>query len=250
MEGTTGEGLWYAEGLAEKFFCNGMSILYLSRGTRITDFPKINFIDLASIDVLARAAYETYLIFHYIFYSPNDIKEQSFRYWVWRAAGLAERQHQPLEDEVDKQKLVKEKGELKEIREKLISNAKFKELGTSQQKKILDYLDKGKGDWKLQNWREIAESAGIHKTLSSYYYQHLCGYAHSGFVSVMQIREWAKIGQKPQLFRASMNDINIATANLIREYCDLFPRSKSALHAEPGRTDIIDMWVQIGQTLA
>src|SRR3972149_10962802 len=84
-----------AEGLATKFFFHAASVLYLSRRTNIPDFPSapLKFLDPASIDVLARAAFETFLAFHYVFVAPISSEEKDYRYWAWRAAGLAERQN-------------------------------------------------------------------------------------------------------------------------------------------------------------
>ena len=73
-----------AEALATKFFFHSASALYLSRGTNIKDFPsmEIGFFDPASIHILARAALETFLIFHYLFIAPENSEEQDFRYWA------------------------------------------------------------------------------------------------------------------------------------------------------------------------
>ena len=241
-----------AEGLATKFFLHAASVLYLSRGTTIQDLPTmpLKFTDPGSIDVLVRAAYETYLVFHYVFSDPNDIEEQNLRYWTWKASGLAERQHYPLLEEQrkqNKQKLEREKAELRDLRKKLLSSVHFQRLRKEQQKKVLDYLDTGKGDWKLQTWRQIAESAGLTEMISLHFYRHLCGYAHSGFVSIFQIREALENKEQSRLMRVSINVIFIATANFIREYCELFPRTKPALSAYPNGEKIVDAWVKLGR---
>ncbi|MFC2000375.1 hypothetical protein ACFLXE_06435 [Chloroflexota bacterium] len=83
----------YSKGLVTKFIYHALSLLYLSRNTFIFDFPSkpIKFMDHESMAVLARSAYETYLLFHYIFTSPKDEDERDFRYFLWVAAGYAER---------------------------------------------------------------------------------------------------------------------------------------------------------------
>jgi len=94
----TDDRFWLAEGLATKFFLHAASVLYLSRKVSILDFPSATLKDYdpASIDVLTRAAFETFLAFHYVFVAPETTNEQSYRYWAWRAAGLAERQNLPV----------------------------------------------------------------------------------------------------------------------------------------------------------
>lgn len=236
---------WCAEGLATKFFLHAASVLYLSRETNISDFPSapLQFDDPASIDVLARAALETFLTFHYIFVAPKTPEEQNFRYWAWKAAGLTERQSSPVSIEEHRQKLAEEKKEIDELHSKLRSNATFQQLTKRQQKDVL------KGKWKLPSWREIAEDAGLAIVLSSNMYRHLSGYAHSSSLSVLQIKQALENKEELLLIRPSMSTITIATANFVREYCDLFPRAKAALTANAEGSDLVDMWIQIGQKL-
>ena len=68
-----GERLLDAHYLANKFIDHAFTVLYLSRGTKVQDIPsfKFSFIDSASIDVLTRAAMEAFLVFHYVFFSPQ-----------------------------------------------------------------------------------------------------------------------------------------------------------------------------------
>jgi len=86
-----------AESLARKFFFHCASSLYLARGTVIGDLPsmKVNFVDAASVNVLARAAVESYLTFHYIFGSSISEQERDLRLYSWRLCGLKERQAFP-----------------------------------------------------------------------------------------------------------------------------------------------------------
>jgi hypothetical protein len=243
---------YYAEGLALKFFHHAASALYLSRCRRLPDLPSMSlrFLDSPSVDVLARSAYETYLIFHYVFSGAKDDDEKDLRYWTWKAAGLAERQNYPLPHEAQEQieqKLEKEKADLDELRRRIVANPSFQSLPKPKRNKVLTYLSSGKGDWKLQNWREIAESAGLNKMISSYFYQYLCGYAHSGFVSVMQTKQRLQEPEDAPSMQASLHFVTVATANLIHEYCELFPRAKTALDRDPIGSGILRRWIQIGQ---
>ena len=247
----------YAESLAAKFFMHAASVLYLSRGTKIPDFPStaVGFIDSASINVLARAALETFLTFHYVFFAPETKDEQDYRYWIYIAAGLAERQQLPVSIEEDRQKLADERMQLDDLRNKLCSNAIFKSLKLKQQQEVLkagrDIWRKTlvNGKWKPLSWHDIAIDAGFSKMLASHTYRYLSGYAHSGSPSVMQIKVLLEERQM-HLIEVSMNTLNIATANLIHEYSELFPRAKNALHADPDRGKVkVEEWIQIGQKL-
>lgn len=236
---------WYAEGLVTKFFMHAASILYLSRQTSIPEMlsTPLKFIDSASIDVLTRAAFEAFLTFHYVFIAPATPEEADYRYWAYTAAGLAERQRSPASAPEHKQKLAKEKKELDVLHNKLCSNTTFKNLTNKQKLRVL------KGEWRLLSWREIAETAGLVKILSSDMYRHLSGYVHSGSLSIFQIKQALQKEEQPLLIQSSMDFTNIATANVIHEYCELFPRAKNALCAYPKGTDIVGIWVQIGWTL-
>src|SRR4030042_3115529 len=75
-----------AEHLATKFLVHGVSTLYLTRGTHVHDFPslRLGFIDPASIDVVARSVFETFLVFHHIFVAPAEEAERHCRYLSWK----------------------------------------------------------------------------------------------------------------------------------------------------------------------
>ncbi len=236
---------WYAEGLATKFFLHAASVLYLSRETNISDFPStaVKFIDSASIDVLARAAFETFLTFHYVFFAPKTRDEQDYRYWTYRVAGFAERQQLPVSTEEHRQTLADEKRELDGLFNKLHSNPLFNGLSEKQKEQVL------KGKWRQKSWRDIATDAGFSEMLASHMYRHLSGYAHSGSLSILQIKESLLKKEQSQLIEASMITIAIVTASLVSEYSELFPRAKSALLADPEGTDIVQLWVQLGRTL-
>jgi len=85
-----------AEGLLLKFFGHTASFLYLYKSTTLPDIH-VSFFDSASIDVLARAALETLLVFHYVFEAPTSEEEKDFRYIAWSLAGLLERQNFPAQ---------------------------------------------------------------------------------------------------------------------------------------------------------
>ena len=91
------ERLIHAHNLANKFLFHALTILHLTHGT-VLDLPSFDkhiHPDSASIEVLTRAAMEAFLIFHFVFYAPKAKEERDFRYWSYRAAGLAERQNIP-----------------------------------------------------------------------------------------------------------------------------------------------------------
>ncbi|TET15764.1 MAG: hypothetical protein E3J81_04400 [Dehalococcoidia bacterium] len=245
-----------AENLANKFFAHAASVLYLSRGTRvelsISPSGQLEFLDPASVDVLARAAFEAFLVFHYIFIAPDAPKEKKYRYWAWKIAGLTERQKLPVSTEEHRQKLAEDKKNIYKLHSKLRSNAVFQQLTGKQQNQVLE-----EGKWRLlpgykkqMSWRQIATNAGLAKILSSDMYRHLSGYAHSGSISIRQILKSLENKERFIIMGAAMNLITIAIANFIRKYCDLLPRAKAALTADTEGSEMVDMCIQIGQQLS
>jgi len=232
-----------AEALARKLFCHSASALYLSRGTNIKDFPsiEISFFDPASIHILARAALETFLIFHYLFIAPKNSEEQDFRYWAWQLGGLCERQKYPASKPEYKRKQRDEKQLIDKLRKNLESNKIFKTLGKRQQNKIL------KGKWRIESWRKIALDAGFDELHASLFYSYLCEYAHSGSLSTLQIHRATTKEVQKNLFQASMEVIMIAIANMIFSYCRLFPNGKKVLEKNPKATEFAQILVDIGR---
>jgi len=236
--------LLYAEGLAQKFFFHATSILYLSEETNMPNFPStpLKFIDSPSVDVLARAAFETFLVFHYIYIAPKTHEEKEFRYLAWTAE-LVKRQYLPVSTQEHQQKLAKERKDLDDLHKRLRSNASFQKLTTKQQKDVLE------GRWRLLSWQKIAEDAGLAKVLAANMYGHLSGYAHSGFISVLQIKQAFQKREQALLVESSMQVVLIAAANFIRGYCDLFPKAKQALNRNTNGILLVDELVTIGQNL-
>ncbi|MFC2025298.1 DUF5677 domain-containing protein [Chloroflexota bacterium] len=249
-----GERLWDANNLAHKFIGHALTILYLSHGTVVQDLPsfrKLNFPDSASIDVLTRATMEAFLVFHYVFYAPTTAEEKDCRYWVYKAAGLAERQNFPTITEEARQTLDNDKIELDELYTKLKSNKVFQALKDFQKRQIFE--GKGKWRWKLGckshiSWREIAIDAGFSEMLASPIYKYLSGYAHSSSLSVLQTAQALVNKETEKLIKPLINTMNILIANMISEYSGLFPRAKDVLR-ESGEIDFVKKWINGGRRL-
>lgn len=235
------ERLSTARALTNKFIEHAVTILRLSQGTnlKLPSF-KFSFIDSASIDVLTRTAMEAFLIFHYVFFVPTESEEKDYRYWAYKIAGITERQNFPANTEIFKQKLESEKIELDKLHEKLKSNTIFQRL-TDKQKKLIF-----KGRWKLSSWSKIAIDAGLKELIASHMYSSLAGYAHSSMLSVFQTIE-SHINKEDELaVNSSMGIMNIVIANMIREYCGLFPKAKELLSKDNKESNILWEWIQIG----
>jgi len=250
-----GERLWDAHCLVNKFIGHALTILYLSHSTIVQDlssFKRLKFIDSASIDVLTRAAMEAFLVFHYVFFAPATVEEKDYRYWAYEAAGIAERQNFPIITEETRRTLDNDKVVLDKLRDKLKSNAIFQSLKDGEKGQIF----KGKGNWKWKPdgkgaiyWHDIAIDAGLSEMLAKHMYSHLCGYAHSGSMSVLQTAQALLNKETGQLIQSSIDTMNILVANMIQEYCGLFPKANTVLIGDLEGNESVKLYIEIGRHL-
>jgi len=226
-----------AEGLAVKCFFHASSCLYLSRSTTLPDLAA-SFFDTASINVLARATLESYLVFNYIFIEPQTEEEKRFRYSAWLLSDLMEKQKFPTRSPQGKKILEDDDVTIKDMKSTITKNSFFLRLTEKQQKALLD-----RGAWRVKSWTEIGMSAGLSEIHAKSFYKHLCSYAHAGSLSVHQIRlsDTAPVQQK--LYAATMTLVMITIAYFIRDYSKIFTRCQEYVS---GHEEAIRMWLDIG----
>lgn len=237
-----------AEGLFTKFMGHAASALYLFGSTtlpsiKVTD-RGISFFDPGSINVLGRAALESFLVFHYVFIEPQSDDEKDFRYYLWLHASYIDRQKFPTRSEEGKKQLNNEKIIIGALKEKINNNSVFKKLDGKKKKKLLE-----KGQWRLQSWTDIGLSACLSKILAKHFYSYLCIWAHSGCQSAQQVSDaQTKETQKAPCI-ATMKLIMTAMANMIKAYCQVFEKSNDVLQKDEDAKKLIDQWVHIGTFL-
>jgi hypothetical protein len=230
-----------AEGLALKFFFHAASALYLYRSTSLPEFGA-SFFDPGSVNVLCRAAIETFLVFHHVFVEPQSDDEHNCRYMAWVLAGYLERQKLPVWSAEGKAALQCEARLISPLTEKLKANAVYRGLPTAHQKKLL------KGEWRLRSWTEIGRSAGLHDVYAKAFYAYLCGYAHAGNLSVLQMRQADTAEFQRSLCASSMNLVLIAMASMVKSYCAVFPKAMARLSQEPDSAGLVKVWIGVGST--
>ncbi|MBA7697083.1 hypothetical protein ES703_105741 [subsurface metagenome] len=245
-----------AHKLTNKFVNHASTVLYLSHGTVVRDLPsfkQFSFVDSASIDVLTRTAMEAFLVFHYVFFSPNNVEEKNYRYWCYEVAGLAERQNLPESIIENEQQKMKEKEILEEIRSKLESNIIFQGLTDSQKTRFFQGKKRDLWRWspdvrKVLSWYDIGINAGFSDMLASLMYRHLSGSTHSSSLSVLQIAQALVNKETEKLIASSIDTMNVIIANMIQEYCGLFPGARDVLR-DSGASNSVEVWVNIGRQL-
>lgn len=234
-----------AEGLALKFCAHATSALYLFRGTKIPEIKigNISFFDYASLNILCRAAFETFLIFHHLFIQPNSDEEKEFRYDSWVLSGLLERQGFPVKSPQGIKLIESERSIINSLKDRLHKNKVFINLTHKQQRTITE-----KGNWRRKSWYEIAKDSGLDETHAGSFYRYLCGYAHSGSLSSLQLRESQTRETQKQMAESGMTLIMISMAKMIESYCKLFSKSKKALLQNSDVYNLVKVWIGVGSS--
>lgn len=143
-----------------------------------------HFIDHTTVTVVIRACIESYIAMHWIFGS-DEINHRRFRHNVWKLAGLQDRLGlHPTTDE-SRQKMADTLIQASELAAQVqASPFFFSEYTEKQRKRVL------KGDWRVDwSWANQAVKAGFHKKYFESLYSHYCGYAHSSYISAVQVKK-------------------------------------------------------------
>ncbi len=232
-----------AESLALKFFGHILSTLYIYRGINLTGLqvPISNYLHPFSVHVLTRVAVETYLVFYYIYIEPKSDIEKDFRYITWKLAGLIERQKYPISSEKNMEICENDKILINKYKKQIEKNKFIESFKLKQRKNIIE-----KGNWRLKSWGDIALSAGLSETNAKTYYSFLCEHAHSGNISITQVRQALGNSVRKQLMEGSIGHILICLANFIENYCDLFPLSNLFYSENYEIPNLVSKWIDIG----
>ncbi|MBF6616526.1 MAG: hypothetical protein ITG07_07355 [Candidimonas sp.] len=192
-----------------------------------TPLPSEGPIDHSSASVLLRAAFETYLTLS-LLYLRSDNEELRCRRISWKIGGLQYRQGLEPLHELDIRKRAGEAHKLEGLLGVLTASAYFRALNHKRREKLKA------GDWKFGlSWLDLAEMAGFNRHLFQKIYGYLCAYAHSSYLTVVQISSASN--QQDQRFLADFV-LHMALplmAKLILQYPRLFPESMSLCHCSP-----------------
>lgn len=229
-----------AQSLAVKCLFHASSCLELYGGTSIAG-TGTQVLDTGSMNVLARAAFESSLSFHYLFVAPIEAPLREFRHLSWVLSDLLERQRFPATTPVGKQLLTKEAKQIEDIRRRLQDNSELRRLTIKQQHQLLT-----KGRWRWRDWTKIALDAGMSPMHADQLYHYLCSFAHSGSLSVLQLRQLKTTDEKCVLGECALQAVNIALAFMTRGYSAVFQTASRALATHSELIDAVDRWITVG----
>lgn len=230
-----------AETLATKCVFHGCSCVTLAQGTPIVGLGA-TVLDVPSIHVLARATMESFLIFHHLFVATkDDPSTRDLRHACWVLADLLERQRVPATLPESKEKLNRERATIEVLRKKISAHPTFQSKTAKQQAAILN-----RGKWRADSWTAIGRCAGLGSSYADRFYAYLCSSAHSGSLSVLQLRHPKTQEDRTRMLHVALGFVNISLAMMTRTYPAVFPKTQSVLDSEANFAKAASLWVYVG----
>lgn len=216
--------------LATKFLMHCGTIYHLMKGTRIPIIlgKELPYLDNHSIIVLVRAVHELHLIFNFIYVAPASIEEKSFRHKVWKLGAFLDRQKFQATQKENIKKLQSEKVVVAELTQAIKSSTVYQTLTPFRQKKSL------KGEWRLgYSWVELAEFAELDKEQFRATYRYLCSYAHTGHLSIFQMKQQADFWKLYSLTKTWIDSTMGVISHFIYDYVRVYPKASKLFKKYP-----------------
>ena len=227
-----------AQTLARKMFEHLASLRALTNVQRveIDETHSFEFIDHSSIKVVARAGFETYLVFFFIF-GGSDRSLSEFRHKIWRYGGLADRQKSRATSAQARKIQAAEKMEMDRLKPEIEASSHLGTYSRDAAKKIL------KGEWRGSNsWTTLSRYAGFHENYFRDIYGYLCGYSHASYISAMQVGQAQSLDDQRELASACIGIGVVLIAHFVRSYTELFDDTKLVLDADRRAKAAVERW--------
>ncbi|MBG6188425.1 DUF5677 domain-containing protein [Flavobacterium sp. CAN_S2] len=182
------EGEVYIETLIIKLIFASKSVLSLSKPQSLgihSYQQKIEIIDVPSILILSRSIIETFLTLEYLYFDKINDSEKNFRFKLWKVSGFMSRQ--AFADSISEsnyEKLKREEKLIEQIKEEIKSSPFYPSIKSNE----LWKLDKF-GLPRLKSWGALLESSRLKSEMFKKTYSLYSNYAHSEFISMMQLNE-------------------------------------------------------------
>jgi hypothetical protein len=222
--------------LAVKFFEHMYSVAKLGEGGNFafTNGHSFSFVDHSSMQMLVRAAIETYLQFHYI-YGDSEEELNRFRHACWVCGGLSDRQNYSQNSEASKEVVAAEVMELESVQKLIREHSEFLKYTAKEQKQLLE------GNWKVRkdetSWKACAISAGFDGKYFDDIYSYLSGTAHSSYATAMQVKTAINsVDDQMHLGGTAMRMAMVALVMMADDFKEYIPIANDV---EPS-TEIID----------
>ena len=172
-----------AEGLLFKVFDLGCTTLNLLESGPMCSNLSAKYNPLSAINVIARAAYEAFLIFNYVFIDKPSKEENDLRYWIWKRISLEEWRDYPTNTRKRKEDLKSIDADIAEADQHINENPIFTKLSPEKKEKRLSKIS-----W-LPKYKKLGKKAGVPLAIRKDLYNYLCGFAHSSYRSIITSRD-------------------------------------------------------------
>lgn len=193
-------------------------------------------IDHSSMKVIARAAVETFWVFAYIFRAPTA-EMRLYRHTAWRLGGYCERQrHRPLDPVLQEQQAAEAKV-IAMLQAQLQQMPEYLALDSKSRAKV------AKGEWREPDgWKKMANGAGFSNGYYARVYGYLCSYAHSSYLSILQLNDARDLSDQRKLSDTVLQICTFTMARFIDEYVSLFPETRAVMLANPSLARFARTW--------
>lgn len=246
----TQENVWKNHGqlMVIKAFCHLRSIAVLAGHGAEQKPESMVHVDHGSIAVIGRAAYETFVLFNFIFLE-EDTELRQFRHQVWRLSGLMSRAklNRPPNLPPERLKQIeRETDEIARLRPIIEGSRFFAVLDNRVQKNVRQ----GDGVRLGEALIDLAEQAGLPRKYVADMYTHFCNYSHAGAISVFQLSETLNDGTSPIMARVTVGFCCILLTQLILAYADFFEEVDAAVVADAELVERLALWKGMGEAFS
>jgi hypothetical protein len=83
---------------------------------------------------------------------------------------------------------------------------------------------------------------GFHPVHIREFYSYLCGYSHTSWLSILQIRDARELSQQAAMTAMSTSTMCVLMSFFALQYVALFPDAEHVLDAHPEATALVRKW--------
>jgi hypothetical protein len=164
---------------------------------------------------------------------------REFRHLAWHCAGLLDRQEwqASARKAENLQKLVDERAAIETLRAAMQAHGRWAQHSAKDHKAFL------KGEWRAgRGWAALGVEAGFHRVHIRELYSYLCGYSHTSWLSVLQVRDARDLAQQATMAATSVSTACVLMSFFAHHYVALFPGAKQVLAAQPAAVALVEQW--------
>lgn len=240
---TVQEDIFFANGIGFKIYYHFITILKIITESKSEIKTKTFLIDNASLDVLTRASFETYLTFNYLFIQSDNPDVRVFRFNCWDLNGYCNRLNYTYIPKNQKNRMKCEEKKRKRLQDTIKASPCFRILDSDTQGKILS------GNWRgKKSWVDLAIEAGFNKNLFRDIYSCLCSEAHCSRVSITNIFENLNATKNRRNADATIGFALMIMAKFIVDFCKVMHIPNEIINNHKDVWIIILKWKKIAET--